>query len=178
MKIEVRPHDPAWRVRYEREAESLRGALGSSFIRSHHIGSTAIPGIWAKPIIDILLEVVSVEALDGTAEPWLSLGYEPMGEYGIAGRRFFRKDGPDGTRTHHVHAFAEDDAEFARHLAFRDFLIAHPAIAREYSDLKRTLAAAHPDDRQAYVDGKDPFIRDIERQALNWRRHRPIGAIS
>ncbi len=170
MKVEVQPYNPIWSSLYEVELSELREGLGSTLIRAHHIGSTAIPGIWAKPIVDIILEVRSIQALDEPDQPLVGPSYEAMGEYGIAGRRYFRKYRGDGLRSHHIHAYAVGSPEVLRHLAFRDFLLAHPDIAQQYSDLKRALAEANRNDMRAYVHGKEPFVREIERRALEWWR--------
>jgi GrpB-like predicted nucleotidyltransferase (UPF0157 family) len=95
-----------------------------------------------------------------------------MGEFGIPGRRFFRKDDASGARTHHIHAFHEGDENIQRHLAFRDYLIAHPAIARRYSDLKRAAALEFPEDIKGYMAAKDPFVKEHEAKALAWRQVR------
>jgi len=135
----------------------------------HHIGSTAIPGAWAKPIIDILLVVSDLASLDGRDEDMIALGYLPKGENGITGRRYYRK-GTDDVHTHHVHAFPVGHPDIARHLTFRDYMCAHPDDARAYSDLKRSLAAQFSEDVDRYVAGKDAFIREMDRRALAWRR--------
>ena len=103
----------------------------------------------------------------------VALGYEAMGEFGIPGRRYFRRSTAQGVKTHQVHVFAADTTKMNRHTAFRDFMRAHPEHAQQYSDLKRRLAAAHPDDIGRYMDGKDAFIKDMERQALIWCRRKP-----
>src|SRR5690606_39020770 len=95
-------YNPDWPLVYEQEADLVSIAAGASFVRVHHIGSTAIPGIMAKPVIDMLLEVSAVEALDDHSEKFEMLGYEVMGEFGIPGRRYFRKNNLSGTRTHHI----------------------------------------------------------------------------
>jgi GrpB-like predicted nucleotidyltransferase (UPF0157 family) len=144
--------------------------VGPEFIAAHHIGSTAIPTIVAKPIVDVLLEIQSIARFDLLVESMRGHGYQAMGEYGLPGRRYFRKHTQAGIRSHHVHAYEAGNPEIRRHLAFRDFLLAHPEIAAEYSALKQRLALAHPNDMAAYVDGKDPFIRDVEAKALAWSR--------
>jgi GrpB-like predicted nucleotidyltransferase (UPF0157 family) len=171
-RVVVVPYDPAWRSQFATEAELILRALGDNVVAVHHIGSTAIPGIFAKPIIDILLEVHDLARLDSQAGALMELGYEAMGEFGIPGRRYFRKINDAGVRTHHVHAFQAGSAEVERHLAFRDYMIAHPAAAEAYGALKRELAQAHPDDRQAYMDGKDTFVKEHEAKALDWWRSR------
>jgi len=174
-KIEVVPPDPGWRRAFEAEAKSIAAVLGRNVAAIHHIGSTAIPGIYAKPAIDMLLEVRDIAELDAMAAAMKALDYEGLGEFGIPGRRYFRKDDPAGKRTHQVHAFAAGTPQVVRHLAFRDYLIAHPADAAHYSELKRRLAQDHADDPEAYMDGKDGFIQEIDAKAARWRDTRRSG---
>ncbi|MDZ7960500.1 MAG: GrpB family protein [Aulosira sp. DedQUE10] len=170
MKVEVVPHDPTWRVKFEDEAKLVALALGENVVAIHHIGSTSIPNIYAKPIIDMLVQVKDIAKLDEQNSAMTALGYEVMGEFGVPGRRFFRKDDETGTRTHHIHIFEFNFSELQRHLAFRDYMIAHPDDALKYSDLKRQLAKQFPENLQGYVDGKDGFIKDMEKRAIEWKR--------
>jgi GrpB-like predicted nucleotidyltransferase (UPF0157 family) len=170
--VEVVPHDPRWRDEFEAEAERVADALGANISAVHHIGSTAIPDIHAKPVIDMLVEVTDINAVDERGAAMQSLGYEVMGEYGIPGRRYFRKTNRDGVRTHHIHAFAAGSIEAERHLAFRDYMLAHPAEARKYGELKRRLTEEHPRSMDAYIDGKDGFIKEVDRKAARWRATR------
>ena len=165
MKIYMVPHDPNWRQEFEREAAQITAVLGGGVITVHHIGSTAIPGIYAKPVLDMLLVVHDHAALDEKQAQMEALGYEARGEFGIPGRRYFRRNNALGDRTHQVHAFEQGSPQIDRHLAFRDYMIAHPEAAQKYSGLKRELAAKHPNDMEAYMDGKDEFIQEIDRQA-------------
>jgi GrpB-like predicted nucleotidyltransferase (UPF0157 family) len=169
-RVVVVPYDPAWPSEFETESKRILRALGDNVLYAHHIGSTAIPGIFAKPIVDILLEVHDLVRLDGQTGAMEDLGYEAMGEFGIPGRRYFRRRDRSGVRTHHVHAFQRGSAEIERLLAFRDYMIAHPAEAQAYGALKRELARVHAEDRQAYMDGKDGFIKEHEAKALKWWR--------
>jgi GrpB-like predicted nucleotidyltransferase (UPF0157 family) len=169
MQVTVVAHDPTWKSKFDEEADHIARALGDIFIFQHHIGSTAIPAIFAKPIIDILLEVGDIFRLDDKRAAMEQLGYEAMGEFGIPGRRYFRKENASGIRTHHVHAFQADSPEIKRHLAFRDYMIAHPVIAQTYGTLKLRLAREHPDDIEAYMDGKDSYIKEHEAKASAWR---------
>jgi len=168
-KVEVVPHDPSWRDAFEAEAKRVAAALGENVVAVHHIGSTAIPNIFAKPVVDLLVEVRGIGGVDGRSSAMESLGYEVLGEYGISGRRYYRKDNREGIRTHNVHAFEAGSAEVVRHLAFRDYMIAHPSEARRYSDLKRKLAEEHPQNFDGYMDGKDGFIKEMDRRAALWR---------
>jgi len=166
--IRVVAHDPAWPARFEAAAQRIAQALGGVAIRIHHIGSTAIPQTKAKPIIDILLEVTSLVDLDQKTPMLEALGYEAKGEFGIPGRRYFRLNDSGGTRMHQIHAFEAGTPNVVRHVAFRDYMRAHPSLAEEYGTLKERLAIAHPHDMAAYMDGKDAFVKKHERHALLW----------
>jgi|SRR6476661_7546412 len=169
FKVEVVPHDPTWRGAFETESKQIALALGENVIAIHHIGSTAIPQIHAKPIIDMLVEVKDILKIDTHSSEMEALGYQAMGEFGISGRRFFRKGNEAGIRTHHLHGFEVNSAQIERHLAFRDYMIAHSEAAQEYSELKRKLAQKYFDNIQAYMDGKDGFIKEIDLKAAKWR---------
>lgn len=167
MKVEVVEYDTDWALRFKREKDLLIEQLGAVAEAVHHIGSTSVEGLAAKPIIDIILEVKSLEALDAMTHKLEALGYEAMGEFGIVGRRYFRKGSDE--RTHHIHAFAVGDENIARHLAFRDYLKAHPAVRAEYESLKCKLAKNCNNDVEVYCDGKDGFIKLHEANALKWK---------
>ena len=169
MKVEVVPHNPKWRAAFEAESKRIAQALGDNIAAIHHIGSTSILTIHAKPIIDFLVEVKDINRVDEQSDSLEKLGYEAKGEFGIPGRRYFRKDNPAGLRTHQIHTFEAGTAEVERHLAFRDYMIAHPEDAEKYSVLKQTLAKQYPDDIEGYMDGKDAFIKEMEAKALEWR---------
>lgn len=166
----VVPHDPRWKMAFEDEAKAIKRALGRTPIQLHHIGSTAVPGVLAKPIIDLLGTVYDLQDIDAEAHAFESLGYEVMGAYGIDGRRYFRKFDSDGTRTHHLHVFEEGSTHAERHLAFRDYLTAHPKVAKEYSELKDRLTRGNAVTWDAYIDGKDPYVSRVELQAVEWSR--------
>ena len=168
MRMVVVEHDPAWRTEFEEESQRISRVLGDGVLRLHHIGSTAIPGIFAKPVIDLLMEVENIAELDANSCAMEGLGYESMGEFGIPGRRYFRRNNALGDRSHQVHAFESGSPEIARHLAFRDYMIAHLVEARAYGDLKRNLAREFPESIQGYMNGKDPFIKEHEARALVW----------
>ena len=165
--VKVVPHDPAWKLAFRDEAIHIADALGPNAVAIHHIGSTSIPGIYAKPVIDILVEAQSIVDVDKRGREMESLGYEVMGEFGIEGRRYFRKDNDEGIRTHQIHVFESGSPQIDRHLAFRDHMIAHPDDANAYSDLKRALANRFPDSPDDYMDGKDAFIKAIDRRAMS-----------
>lgn len=168
-KVEVVPHDQKWQEAFEFESKRVTDALGKNVVAIHHIGSTAIPRIHAKPIIDLLVEVKNLVKVDEQNTSMESLGYEVMGEFGISGRRFFRKDDKEGIRTHHVHTFTVGSERVKRHLAFRDYMIAHPEDAQSYSELKQRLAREYSTNIDGYTDGKDGFIREIHKKAAQWQ---------
>ncbi len=169
-KVVVVPHNPNWRIAFEIESRQVSVALGKNVVAIHHIGSTSISTIHAKPIIDLLVEVNDIAKVDERNPQMQALGYECMGEFGIPSRRFFRKDNAVGIRTHHIHTFEVDSAQVKRHLAFRDYLNAHPEAAQQYSELKQELAKQYPNDIQGYMDGKAGFIHAIDLKATAWRR--------
>jgi GrpB-like predicted nucleotidyltransferase (UPF0157 family) len=175
-KVQVLPHDPKWQKMFEAESDRVMQALGKNAIAVHHIGSTAIPHIYAKPIIDLLVEVKEIAQVDEQNTSMEALGYEIMGEFGISGRRYFRKNNEEGIRTHHIHAFTADSAQVKRHLAFRDYMIAHLQEAQSYSELKRKLAREYPTDIDGYMDGKDAFIKAIDKKAAQWQTAQLSGA--
>jgi GrpB-like predicted nucleotidyltransferase (UPF0157 family) len=156
------PHDPEWQQLFQQEAEQITAVLGENAVAVHHIGSTAVPTIYAKPIIDVLLVVQDLFALDEKQSMMEALGYVALGEFGIPGRRYFRRDNDLGVRTHQVHAFENGSPQIQRHLAFRDYLISNPDTAQKYSDLKREMAAKYPNDSESCMDGKDELIKAID----------------
>ncbi len=168
MTLVVVPHNPAWGDAFHIEADAVLRALGVSALEVQHIGSTAIRQIAAKPIIDMLLFVRDLDELDAKATALAAMKYEAKREFGIAGRRYFRKHDAQGVCTHHVHAFRSGDPEGVRHIAFRDYMNAHPDCASAYGQLKLPLAAQHANDAEAYMDGKNGFVKEHERKALAW----------
>lgn len=172
-RIEATSYKPEWPERFEEEARELASIFGDEIVATHHIGSTAIPGISAKPIIDILVEVRDIERIDDFNAEMVARGYVPKGEFGIPRRRFFIK-GSETARTHHIHVFEVGNPESVRHLAFRDHLRTHAEAAQAYSRLKEELARRFPHDIDAYIAGKDGFVEEIERKALAWRTDREL----
>lgn len=169
MHVRVVGYDPRWPQMFAEEAEKIQKILGENCLAVHHIGSTAVPGLAAKPIIDILPVVRDLSLVDAQNAEFEAIGYECMGEFGIAGRRYFRKGGDE--RTHQIHIFAQESMQdIARHLAVRDYLRAHPSAAAEYGALKRRLAEEFSEDIEGYCDGKDAFVKQLEQTALRFAR--------
>ncbi|MEO9128291.1 MAG: GrpB family protein [Microcoleus sp.] len=154
IKVEVVPHYPSWRDAFEAESKQMALALTENAIAIHHIGSTAISQIHAKPIIDLLVVVKDIIKVDTQNSAMEALGYEAMGDFGISGRRFFRKGNEAGIRTQHIHTFEVNSPQIERHLAFRDYMIFYPEYAQQYSELKQQLANKYHDNIQGYMDGK------------------------
>ncbi|MDY0406431.1 GrpB family protein [Virgibacillus sp. 179-BFC.A HS] len=166
-KVEVVAYDLDWQEKFAAETKWISAIFGEQLLDIHHIGSTSVKGMQAKPIIDIMPVVKNVEKVDMLKDEMEAIGYEAMGAYGIAGRRFFRKGMPQ--RTHHVHVFQQDNQkDIDRHLAVRDYLRTHPDAARKYGELKSYLAKRFPFDMDAYIEGKDSFVKELERKALAW----------
>lgn len=166
-RVEVVPYDLAWPARYAAEAAALRRRLGDNVVAIHHIGSTAIPGLAAKPIIDIMPVVRDLGEVDARIQQMAELGYTPRGEYGLPGRRYFFKGSP-AHHTHHVHVYQEGNPEINRHLALRDYLRVHSLKAAAYGELKQSLAARYPANVEAYIAEKDGLVRALEAEALDW----------
>jgi GrpB-like predicted nucleotidyltransferase (UPF0157 family) len=162
----IRAYDTLWPSLFEAEARTLQGILGETLLALHHVGSTAIPGMVAKPIIDILAEARCLEEVDQTTLAMESCGYEARGAYGIEGRRYFRKEraDPDGVGFH-LHAFARGSSQIGRHLRFRDYLIAVPDTAKEYAALKLSLSEPNGILVSDYAERKAKFIETIDRRA-------------
>lgn len=158
-----------WPSQFVREEERIRQFLGDAIVDVHHIGSTSVPGLAAKPVIDLLPVVRDIADVDVLTAALVADGYRSWGEYGIAGRRYFTRD-RDGVRFCNVHVFATDSREIERHLAFAEYLRADADVRCEYESLKRAVYAQHPDDIAAYCAGKDAWIQRIEPMAVAWYR--------
>lgn len=165
-KIEVIPPQKSWAKRYEQEKRELEEIFTKERITIHHIGSTAINNIQAKPVIDILMVVEDIQMIDHYNHEMEKNGYECLGEYGLTGRRFFSKGGEN--RSHHLHVFEDGNPEIQRHLLFRDFMNNHLKEATAYSQLKIDLAKQFPYDIESYIAGKDGFIKNIDQKARRW----------
>lgn len=173
--VELLPHNPAWPEAAAAEGRTLAALLGPCLRAVHHIESTAIPAICAKPVLDLLPVVTHLDALGACRGALEAAGYRWNGDYGLEGRRYCTKDEPaTGRRLVQAHCYAEGDEAIERHLAFRDYLIARPPIARDYEAEKQRCRALQPGDSHAYSDCKHDWIRRVEAEALAWaRRGRP-----
>ncbi len=168
-QIDLVLYTPVWESKFKEEADRITQALSDTLTAIHHIGSTAIPGIVAKPIIDILPVVKDIEDVDRLTPYLEALGYEAKGEYGMPGRRFFIKR-ENGKRIFNVHIFEEGHPDIERHLHFRDYMRTHPEDAAAYSELKKSLVKHSPDDIERYCWGKEDFVEAMNIKAYLWRK--------
>ncbi|WP_416839938.1 GrpB family protein [Haloferax sp. DFSO52] len=158
--VELVAHNPAWHDAYEREIERLRSRLDITVLGFEHVGSTAIPGIAAKPIVDMLLLVSDLDERDGLAAELEDVGYEERPNDDVPDRRFFAR-GPPSRRTHYLSVTEHGSDCHREQVTFRDALRADPELAAEYDRLKQSLAEAHPDERSAYTDAKSSFVESV-----------------
>ncbi len=167
--VEVVNHSPQWVALFNDETAQLNVVMAPQILAVHHIGSTSVPGLKAKPILDFLVEVQEIDGVDNYNQAMSRIGYEALGEHGLPRRRYFRKL-KNNKHTHHIHIWQRGDVEVERHLAFRDYLISHPARADAYGKLKNGLIAQYGGDRNKYIDGKDDFCKQMEKDAVAWQR--------
>lgn len=171
--IQLVPNDPTWTTIAAREIERLRGALGEVLVSAEHVGSTAIPSIKAKPIVDISPVVRSLEELDAEQAEIEALGWEWRGEAGIEGRRYCVMPSPEpGKRIAQAHFYAVGHPQIEQQLAFRDYLRVHDDEARAYEAEKMRARELHPDDVNAYNVAKSDWVRACIQRALAWYRVR------
>lgn len=171
MNIIVTDYNKNWVNLFEKEAILIKDILIDELVDIHHIGSTAVPNLKAKPIIDILPIVRDIEKVNNFNKKMIEIGYEPLGELGIKGRRYFRKGGEN--RTHQIHMFQYDNNfEIERHLAVRDYLKSHKEDVIEYGKLKERLAYEFPKNIEEYSNGKNDFVKNLERRAIEWKSNK------
>jgi len=169
--IKIVPYDHAWPSLFETEATCVREAMRGLALRIEHVGSTAVPGLAAKPVIDIQVSVATLEPLSKHAESLSQLGYThvPLGPFDFV-YPFFQKP-IEWPSTHHIHLCVLGEEQERRHLAFRDYLRIHPGVAAEYVELKRGLAAANDgttlESRENYSLSKSPFVASVLERALS-----------
>ena len=166
----VLPYDPGWVDAFIIEAQALSVALRPIEITLHHMGSTSVPGLAAKPVIDILGAVKTLEALDAAGSGMVELGYEVMGAFGIEGRRYFRKTSPGGMRTHHLHVYQTGSTQITRHLDFRDYLRAFPERAAAYARVKAAIIRGEHTPGLTYAEAKAGIVAELKAEAAAWRR--------
>lgn len=164
-------YDPSWPALAAEELRRIGEALGPGAARLEHVGSTAVPGLAAKPILDLQLSVGALEPRARYVEPLERLGYLFVPAPESPDYHFFAKP-PERPRTHHLHVCEVGSAHELRHLAVRDFLRSHDGEAARYAALKRQVAERHPQDRLAYIEGKEDYVVALEARAVAWARGR------
>ena len=162
------PHNPAWSKQAHALAQELSEACMGLASEIHHIGSTSVPGLPARPVIDLLIEIRDIDGFYSCRSAIETLGYEWMGEFGLPGRRYLRRDDPEtGLREVQAHGFAAESPDITRHLAFRELLRWDEEARAAYAEAKHACIARHPDDHRAYGDCKSALIDRLEARALS-----------
>ena len=161
--IHIVAYDPAWPERFEQEAAVVRQALAECCRQIHHVGSTSVPGLSAKPIIDMAVECTDYPPTPAMIAALSAFDYEHRGEFGVVGRHFFSKGDP---RSFHLHLVPEDGEVARRQVAFRDYLRSHPAAAQEYLSIKLEAAPGKVLGSNDYVMAKSPFVERVLKKVL------------
>jgi GrpB-like predicted nucleotidyltransferase (UPF0157 family) len=160
--VRLRAHDPAWAAAFDLERTRLQALLPGAFLAIEHIGSTAVAGLLAKPVVDIMAGVASLDDVDARIARLCDNGYTTSAEFNatLSDRKWLMR-WLDGRRTHHLHIVVHGEAQWVDRLAFRDALRSDPALAARYAELKVDLAATHASDREAYGEAKAGFVRAV-----------------
>ena len=162
--VVVQAYDECWEQDFFQIEKELREALGELALRIEHVGSTAVRGLSAKPVIDIDVVIKDYSQFDNVVSSLKQIGYHHEGDLGIAGREAFKYTGKEHLKKHHLYVCPQDSNELKRHTAFRDYLRSHPEAVREYSRIKETGARLFPYDIEKYIEYKSPFIESIYRE--------------
>ena len=172
-KIEVIDYDPHWIAEFEKESAQLAQAFGHRLVDMQHVGSTSVPHLAAKPVIDVLIVLDHTNDINSFSPSMEALGYRVRGECldaivpGTPGRFYFTKD-TNGVRSHHVHVCAQGHPEIIDKIAFRDYLRSHESVALAYANLKQRLAAENRFNNIGYMRGKDAFVKSVVADARHW----------
>lgn len=166
-KYRVVEYVDVWTEAFKREEKILRRIFGDEILEIHHVGSTSVHGLVGKPTLDVMIIVRDLSKVDPLNKKMEAVGYESIGAYVTSTSRLFVKN-KDAERTHNIHVFQKGDLKAAETLDFRDYLRSHPEEAKAYGDLKKELAAQHPDDYFVYRKKKDSFLREIHERMRKW----------
>jgi GrpB-like predicted nucleotidyltransferase (UPF0157 family) len=166
--VRIVDYDPAWPELAATEIARIEAALGAVAVRVEHVGSTAVPGMAAKPIVDLQMAVAAIEPTAPYSGPLGELGYLFAPDPASPAFHFFGRPA-ERPRTHHVHVCEADSDHELRHLALCDYLRTHPGEAMRYGEVKRELVALRRGDRLAYIEGKSGYVAALEQRALRWR---------
>ena len=178
--VVIAKYDPRWPLQFVAARSTIMQAVGPLVVSIEHIGSTVVPGLAAKPIVDIMPGLQPLEDGYECVAPLEALGYEYSGENGIPGRHYFDKYAAGDSRTQHVHMVVAGSDFWTRNILFRDYLRTHPGVAEEYARLKYSLAERYRSDRVAYTESKSGFIEGVLQRAsaegteADGERPRPI----
>ena len=160
-RVRVVPYDPQWPRNFEAICKEIREVLGEKAVAVHHVGSTAVPGMSAKPIIDLDVEIQSRSDFPAVRDRLKTAGYIHEGDLGIRDREAFRYTGKQHLQIHHLYVCPSGSRELHRHLTFRNYLRTHPEAVREYSRVKETAARHHPDSIEGYMEFKNNCIAEL-----------------
>ena len=163
-RVVVEPYRKAWEQDFTAIAGELWQAVGDLALRIEHVGSTAVPGLSAKPIIDIDIVIPDYSAFGAVVSRLAAIGYRHEGDLGIPGREAFKYSGKEHLQKHHLYVCPKDSPELRRHIAFRDYLRSHPEAAAEYSRIKVEGARLYPEDIEGYIAHKAPYIEKVYRE--------------
>jgi len=163
-EVTVTAYDPGWRNDFENIRRELALAVGDLAVRIEHVGSTSVPGLRAKPCIDIDIVIRDETPLEDVVQALNEIGYTHEGDLGIPGREAFRYSGKEHLKKHHLYVCPESSTELQRHLTFRDYLRTHPQAASRYSAVKEEAARLYPEDIDGYIAHKSPCITALYRE--------------
>lgn len=158
--VELEEYNSKWKEEYEKEEKVLKEVLKDRIIEIHHIGSTSVEGLKAKPVIDILVVINSLSEINEIEELLKDYDYSNRGQQGVSDRYFFAK-GPEDARSHYVHFVEPNSATYYNQVYFKKYLIEHPEYIKKYCDLKSELAEKYADERPKYTQGKNEFITNV-----------------
>ena len=167
MEIRLTDYLEEWQTEFEKEVARLKSIFGTLDIHFEHFGSTAVKGMKAKPVIDMIGIVQSIDALEPFHDQLRLEGYEIVGEWGIIGRSLYRKGGEN--RTHHIHMYQFDNPQIERHLVVRDYLRTHPLEVQRYNLLKIELSTQYKNTKE-YSKAKKDYVNELEKRAYEWHQ--------
>jgi GrpB-like predicted nucleotidyltransferase (UPF0157 family) len=179
VPVEIVDYDPEWPVLFEKEKNRILSVIGKKVIAVEHVGSTSVPGLGAKPIVDIMVGIRRLSDAQDCIKPLESIGYEYVPEYeaSIPERRYFHRGPHIPNKHYHLHMVEHNSDFWTRHLLFRDHLRTHACTASEYCELKKQLAAKHRSNREAYTEAKTSFIESALSKALSQQMNRPTTSL-
>ena len=160
--VRVVEYNPRWPALFAAEQQRIRDRCGALALRIEHVGGTSIPGMWAKPVLDLAVGRPRGTSVPDYIAALTKADYEHRGERGVTGRQFFRRGHPGA---YHLHLVEEGGPLWRDYVTFRDYLKAHTEAACRFANLKRALAVRFSQDREAYMHAKSPYVQDILRQA-------------